>query len=128
MTTFRQSVSRLSGGADIVLFPEKNEPYNGILWQFQEHFADLAGLYYRKTGKAVCFVPMYTAPRLKSIHFGEPVRYNPEAPGDEERTRICGAMMEAVTGLARTLPQHTVVPYPNIPKDRYPLNTDCTDR
>jgi len=128
MTTFRQSVNRLSGGADIVLFPEKNEPYNGILWQFQEHFADLAGLYYRKIGKAVCFVPMYTAPRLNSIHFGEPVRYNPEAPADEERTRICNAMMEAVTGLARTLPQHTVVPYPNIPKDRYPLNTDGTDR
>ena len=128
MTTFRQSVDRLKEGADVVIFPEKSEPYNGILWQFQEHFADLAGLYYRKTGKAVCFVPMYTAPRLKSIHFGEPVRYNPEAPGDEERTRICGAMMEAVTGLARTLPQHTVVPYPNIPKDRYPLNTDCTDR
>ena len=124
MTTFRQSVNRLSSGADIVLFPEKNEPYNGILWQFQEHFADLARLYYRMTGTALCFVPMYTAPKLKRICFGTPVRYNPEAPDGEERTRICTAMMEAVTGMARALPQHTVVPYPNIPKARYPLNTD----
>ena len=45
MTTFRRSIDRLDGGADIVIFPEKAEPYNGILWQFQEHFADLAKLY-----------------------------------------------------------------------------------
>lgn len=125
VTTFRQSLEHLKEGADIVIFPEKNEPFNGILWQFQEHFADLAKLYYRRTGKAVSFVPMYTAPRLGSIHFGEPVRYDPDAPEDEERKRICSAMMNAITELAAALPQHTVIPYPNIPKKQYPLNTDC---
>ena len=35
------------------------------------------------------------------------------------------AMLEGITGLAAALPQHTVVPYPNLPKSRYPLNTDC---
>ena len=124
MTTFRQSVDRLKEGADVVLFPEKNEPYNGILWEFQEHFADLARLYYRRTGTAVCFVPMYTAPRLSSIHFGEPVRYNPEADAAEERLRICRAMQESISDLASALPQHTVIPYVNIPKKQYPLNTD----
>lgn len=128
MTTFRKSVDSLNNGADIVIFPEKNEPYNGILWRFQEHFADLAKMVYRKTGKAACFVPMYTAPRLSSIHFGEPVRYNPEAADAEERERICEAMMSAISDLAAALPQHTVVPYPNIPKGDYPLNTDRTDK
>ncbi len=127
MTTFRQSMERLKEGADIVIFPEKNEPYNGILWQFQEHFADVARLYHRKTGTALCFVPMYTAPKLKSIHFGKPVRFNPDVAEDEERKRICGAMQEAITALALALPEHTVVPYPNIPKEQYPLNTDCTE-
>lgn len=126
MTTFRKSVELLKDGADMVIFPEKAEPYNEILWQFQEHFADLAQLYRRRTGEAVCFVPMYTAPKLKSIHFGEPVRYDPQAPENEERTRICSAMMEAISDLASALPQHTVIPYPNIPKCRYPLNTDRT--
>ena len=125
MTTFRKSVERLDSGADVVIFPEKNQPYNGILWQFQEHFADLAKLYYRKTGKTVCFVPMYTAPKLKSIHFGKPVRYNPEAPDNEERARICGELAEGITKLAAALPEHIVVPYPNIPKNLYPRNTDC---
>ena len=124
MTTFRKSVEQLNAGADIVLFPEKNEPYNGILWQFQQHFADLGKLYHRKTGTAVSFVPMYTAPKLKSIHFGEPVRYHPDAPDEEERKRICAAMMDAITALAAALPQHTVVPYANLPRRKYPLNTD----
>ena len=124
MTTFRTSVEKLSAGADIVIFPEKAEAYNGILWQFQEHFVDLAKLYHRRTGKAVCFVPMYTAPRLSGIHFGEPVRFDPEAPEDEERARICKALLEAISDLASALPEHTVVPYPNIPKNQYPKNTD----
>ena len=124
MTTFRRSVERLQEGADVVIFPEKNEPYNQILCKFQEHFADLARIYCRKTGKTVCFVPMYTAPRLAEIHFGEPVRFNPKAEDGEERTRVCAGLMEAITALAAALPEHVVVPYPNIPKNQYPLNTD----
>ncbi len=125
MTTFRKSVGQLQSGADIVIFPESHQPYNGILWHFQEHFTDLAKLYYRKTGSAVCFVPMYVAPKLGSIHFGEPVRYCPEAPDGAERKRICEAMMTSITEIAVSLPEHTVIPYPNIPKREYPLNTDC---
>ena len=129
ITTFRKSVERLETEADVVIFPEKNEPFNQIICQFQEHFADLARLYYQQKGKVLCFVPMYIAPRLKSIHFGKPIRYVPEAPADEERKRICDAMKKAVTDLATALPRHVVVPYPNIPKKQYPLNTDrVTDR
>ena len=124
VSTFRASMEKLKAGSDIVIFPERHEPYNGILWQFQEHFADLAKLYHRRTGTALCFVPMYTAPKLQSLHFGDPVRYNPEAPEEEERERICRAMMEAISDLATALPEHTVIPYVNIPKKQYPKNTD----
>ena len=124
MTTFRMSMEKLNEGADIVIFPESREPYNAILWKFHEHFADLARLYYRRTGTALSFVPMYVTPALKTIRYGDPVRYDPGAPENEERTRICDAMMESITALAKALPQHKVVPYPNIPKDQYPMNTD----
>ena len=123
VSTFRKSMELLKAGTDIVIYPESREPYNGLVWRFQEHFADLAKLYYRRTGVAVSFVPMYIAPRLNRICFGEPVRYDPVAPDDEERKRICTAMMESITALAVGLPPHTVVPYPNIPKDQYPMNT-----
>lgn len=123
MTTFRQPVKRLQEGADLVIFPEKAEPYNRILCEFQENFVDLAELYWRRTGTALRFVPMYTAPRLRSIHYGEPVQYCPETPAQEEKKRICKAMKDAITGMAEALPEHAVVPYLNIPKKQYPKNT-----
>lgn len=125
VSTFRQSLERLAAGSDIVIFPECAEPYNAILWQFQKNFVDLAQLCYRRTGNTLRFVPAYIAPSLKSISFGEPVSFCPHAPIDEERERISGAMMEAITRLAVDLPRHTVVPYPNIPKRQYPQNLDC---
>jgi hypothetical protein len=66
---------------------------------------------------------MYTTPRLNRICFGEPVRYDPDAPDDEERTRICTAMMDGITDLAVALPPHAVIPYPNLPREQYPMNT-----
>ena len=65
---------------------------------------------------------MYTAPALKSVYFGKPVRFDASAPADEERHRICTEMMDAITAMARDLPEHKVVPYPNIPKSEYPSN------
>ena len=41
---------------------------------------------------------------------------------DEERARICGGLMDAITGIAVSLPEHTVVPYPNVSKRYYPKN------
>ena len=69
---------------------------------------------------------MYIAPRLSEIHFGPAVLFNPEAPNDEERARICDALKESITEMAVSLPQHVVIPYYNLPKNRYPLNTDGT--
>ena len=123
LQTLRQSIARLQGGADIVIFPEKAEPNNGILCHFQENFVELATLYYRRTGAALCFVPMYTAPRLARICFGDPVRYCPENDDSTEKVRVCAAMTEGITRLARELPEHVVIPYLNIPKKDYPLNT-----
>lgn len=126
-TTFRKTMECLQDGADIVIFPESAEPYNAIVTKFHDHFIDLAKLYYRKTGKSLCFVPMYIAPRLSRICFGDPVRFNPDEPLDAERERISAALADGITALARALPRHTVVPYLNIPKDQYPLNTEDGD-
>ena len=81
-------------------------------------------LYFKKTGKEVLFVPMYVAPNLKGVYFGEGVRFSSETPVDEERTRICNCLKDKITEIAVNLPEHTVVPYRNIPKRDYPKNTD----
>ena len=124
ISTFRESVKKLEEGACVVIFPEHDVPYNNLIWDFQDRFVDTARMYYRKIGEELSFVPMYVAPRLKKLYFGKPVRFDHTAGKEEERKRISQAMMDGITELARALPEHIVVPYPNMPKRCYPSNKD----
>ncbi|MBR0067828.1 MAG: hypothetical protein IJQ00_09545 [Kiritimatiellae bacterium] len=58
----------------------------------------------------------------QALYLGEPIWFDPDAPLEQERRRVCDALMDAVTGIAVSLPPHTVVPYPNVPKRDYPTN------
>lgn len=122
ITTFRRSIERLREKADIIIYPECYEKHNNIIYKFRENFIDLARLFYRKTGVELKFVPMYLAPERRCVYFGEPVCYNADAVAAQERRRVCDALMDAVTELAVSLPEHTVVPYPNISKRFYKKN------
>ncbi len=122
LSTFKNTVSRLQEGADVVIFPEHDVPYNHIICEFQDRFIDLARLYYKRTGIAIAFVPLYIAPSLKKMYLGKPVRFCPENPMDQERRRICQYLMKEITGIACSLPLHTVVPYSNKPKKDYTTN------
>lgn len=120
--TFRQTVKALQEGENVVIFPECDVPRNHIVYEFQEHFIDIARLYRKKTGKDLAFVPMYSAPELKKMVLGKPTRFNSEAPREEERRRVCEYLMNEITTLACALPEHKVVPYRNVPKKEYPSN------
>lgn len=122
VSTFKNTVSRLMEGANVVIFPERNRKYNHILYDFQDKFIDVARLYYRRTGLELSFVPMYIAPNLRKIYLGAPTRFRAEEPADLERQRIRQYLMDQITAMACALPEHTVVPYRNIPKKLYPTN------
>ena len=122
LTTFRATVNTLAEGKSVVIFPEHDVRHNHIVDEFQNRFVDTAKLYYRKTGKAVLFVPLYVCPKLKKLVYGTPVRFDPDAPIEDERVRIAEAMMEAVTALAEAQPLHTVIPYRPIARRLYPKN------
>lgn len=120
--TFKNTIKRLQEGNHVVIFPEHDVKYNHIIYDFQDRFIDVAKLYYKKTGKAVSFVPLYIAPRLKTMYFGKPIQFSPNAPMEEERRRICDYLMREITKIAVSQPEHTVVPYRNIPRKYYPSN------
>lgn len=122
LTTFRETVKKLQEGASVVVFPEHDVPYNHILCDFQDKFIDIARLYYKRTGIDLPFVPLYIAPKRKQMILGKPIRFCHDNPIEEERARICAYLMEQITELAVSLPEHTVVPYRNIPKKYYPSN------
>ena len=120
--TFRETQTALENGCRVIIFPEHDIPRNHIVHDFQEGFVDVARRYYKATGKELPFVPMYIAPRLKTMYLGKPICFSGENPINEERKRICGYLMEQITQIAEELPEHTVVPYPNISKRLYPNN------
>ena len=124
MSTFKDSIKLLQQGANILIFPEKDEKNNHILYQFQENFIDIAKLYYKKTGIALTFVPMYIAPKLKKMYIGKGISYQCENSIEEERKRISKYLSDEITEIACNLPKHTVVPYRNIPKRFYLTNKD----
>lgn len=122
ISTFKTTVKRLEEGNHIVIFPEHDQPHNHIVCTFQDRFIDVAKLYYKKTGKQLAFIPLYIAPHLKKMYFGKPILFQPDASIEEERKRICTYLMDSVTQIACSLPEHTVVPYRNISKKDYPTN------
>ena len=120
--TFRESLDCLTRGEDVVIFPEHDQKYNNVIYDFQDRFIDIARMYHKKTGRELQFVPMYVAPKLKKLCFGKPVKYNSEASHDEERERIKRCLMDSITDIAAALPEHTVIPYRNYSKKLYPKN------
>lgn len=121
-STFKRTVTLLQEGSRIVIFPEHDVPHNHIVNEFQEKFVDVAKLYYKKTNKELCFVPLYIAPRLKTMYIGKPLRFCATNPIEQERKRICQYLMNEITEIAQALPSHTVIPYRNIPRRYYPSN------
>lgn len=120
--TFRETVEKVAAGNSVVIFPEQNIKHNNILYDFQEGFVDTALFIYKKTKQKIAFVPEYICPERRTLYYGKPVYFNPDAPLKEERARIKQIMMDEITRMAVSLPEHTVVPYRNIRKKDYPKN------
>jgi 1-acyl-sn-glycerol-3-phosphate acyltransferase len=122
LSTFRETDKALERGENVVIFPEQAEDYNEIVNEFQDKFVDVARFYYKKHKIALSFVPMYNAPKLRTVVFGKPIVFQPDANIEEERARICGYLKEQITLLAKELPRHKVVPYKNVSKKLYPYS------
>jgi len=120
LSTFRKSIQGLKEGNHIVIFPEHHKEFNEIINDFHTKFIDLARLYHKETGKELSFVPMYNSPKLKTIVFGKPIKYDSKKDIEVQRDEICKYLMSSITDLAKTLPVHTVIPYANISKKKYP--------
>ena len=95
MQTFRETVTAMQTGDNILIFPENSETSadhkyarEGVS-EFFTGFTMIGQLYYNKTGKCPLFVPLYADKRKRVITFGTPTRYDPDAPANEEKERLC---------------------------------------
>lgn len=122
--TFKGALKGLNDGSDMIIFPEKHEPYNAVINDFHEAFVDLGRLYYKKTGKRLAFVPCYNAPMLRKVVFAKPIYYDPNVDSVEQRKIILNKLKGEITALAKELPTHKIVPYENVRKKKYKLNSE----
>ena len=94
--TFRDTVTAMEAGDNILLFPENpndpNQAQRGYLrdsvGEFYTGFTMLAQLYHQKTGKIVQFIPIYADKKKRTLSFGPAIYYNPDNHPAEEKQRI----------------------------------------
>lgn len=112
MLTFKESITTLMNGENLIIFPECPEKRYKFVNTFSDGFAELGKMYYKITGKRLKFYPMYVGAGLDTINVGDPVIFDPENPdADAERVRISDTLSEMIEKIAESLPEHKPTPY-----------------
>lgn len=102
--TFRQSMSVLENGGNLLIFPENpNAPdYSEEIKEFFDGFLYVAKLYQLRTGKGLLFCPVSINPKQQFITIGKMIRFNPETDFQVESNRVRKHLMSQVAGLYHT--------------------------
>jgi len=110
-STFQLSLRLLGEGKNILVFAEDSRrPLNEAICEFGTGFIHLAKLYYRKTRKAIRFIPVAVNKKGRGILVGAPIRFDPTNPFPLERDRLKRELESSVSMLYRELEGHGLEP------------------
>jgi hypothetical protein len=104
--TFRETVSYMQAGDNILIFPENPLSEENSLYlksgvsEFFDGFVLVAPLYHQKTDKACRFIPMYADSKRRRLSFGDYITYNHENDFEDEKKRICTTLRQEMLRLA----------------------------
>lgn len=102
--TWKRSLELLKQKKLLIVFPEnENIPFNEVMHKFDQGFIGLAPLYFKKTGRALKFIPVAIHKAAKAIKIGRPVSYNPQKNIASERERIRTALQNSITKMYSSL-------------------------
>jgi hypothetical protein len=98
MDTFRLSVEALGLGENILIIPERDYTDEGSdAGDLYSGFVHIAQMYYKATGKALRFYPIYTSARDGRIYVEKPIAFDPAQPFHAERDRIVEALKKELS-------------------------------
>ena len=104
--TLQRSLELLLKGKNILVFPENKErPINEVLGDFSTGFLAMARLYYQKTRKAICFLPVAVNQKVKGIRVGRPIRFDSRRPFPQEKGRLKRELESSIYSLYYDLEQ-----------------------
>lgn len=101
---FEDSVTALTTGDNVIVFPEK--PPHGCRYklggvdQLQTGFIEIAEHYHRQTGKELSFYPLYVDKKGNKLVVGPKVTYNSNANPHEEKLRIANDLYQKLDDAA----------------------------
>lgn len=111
--TFRETVTAMQAGDNILLFPENAETSADHRYaregvgEFFTGFTMIGQMYHGKTGKRPLFVPLFADKHKRTITFGNPTRYDPDANPVEEKERLCNYLRGEMLRIAGMAPEKT---------------------
>jgi hypothetical protein len=99
--TFRDSVKALADGQSLLIMPERDYMDNGSdAGELYNGFVHIAQMYYKATGKALSFYPVYPCRENGSIYIEKPIVFEPDKPFRAERERIVAALQKELNHLS----------------------------
>ena len=124
--TFRQSVKALQRGESILIMPERDYTDNGSdAGDMYNGFIHLAQLYFRATGKALYFYPVYPSMQDSAIYIEKPVVFEPSQPFHAERDRVVEALKKELS--RRSIEREFSAVSINTSADPGEANTKCEE-
>lgn len=88
VSTFKESIRTLNSGKNVALFPERAEGFGDYSDNLNSGFLLIAKSYYKKTGKALNFYPVYVDWDAHTISVARPIQYNPSAEHSSQSKTI----------------------------------------
>lgn len=122
ISTFKQTIEALHEDYNIILFAENGTPYNEIVCEFHDKFVDVARMYYNKYKEEIYFAPMYVCVELKKVLVGKPIKYDHTLKIEDQRKLVCDYLKTEITNLAKSLPQHRVIPFFPCAQEECPMS------
>ncbi|MFO7611867.1 MAG: hypothetical protein R6W99_05190 [Clostridia bacterium] len=101
--TISLTVEALEQEDNILLFPEDNSRTDGYTdkpGEFFTGFAHIGKAYYKKTGKAVSFYPVYADSERKTLFIGRGIEYDKRNTPLDEKSRIVSHLKESMDRMA----------------------------
>ena len=101
--TIRKSIEVLKEGNNILIFPETGIPEYSLtsVTDFYSGFASLGAFFQKKTGKPLCFCPVYIDELHHIIRSGEPVYYDDNGKSiPEQADAISDTLRSRINDLA----------------------------
>lgn len=101
--TINMTTDAMREGDNIMLFPENPETTfsQGGVDKFYSGFAEIGNAYFKKTGEATTFFPVYISKKRRRLYIGDGIKFDPSNAKADEKRRIASLLHDSMQTMAK---------------------------